>query len=77
MFLEIVASSNTPLFLIGGLSLVLMILGMTKNTRIFNLFAIPGFIYLAVYYAESIPLIIMFVGIIMWNIYYAFWGELS
>jgi hypothetical protein len=74
MFLEIVAESNTPLFIVAGIALVLMIIGMKNGQRIFNLFSIPAFIYLGVYYSESVPLILMFVALIIWNIYYAFWG---
>ncbi|MGD9580344.1 MAG: hypothetical protein AB7V50_03155 [Vampirovibrionia bacterium] len=75
MLLTIESGSNTPLFIIAVLAIVLMWMGITTKKRIFNLFAVPALVYLAVYFSSSIPLIIMFVGLIIWNGYYAFIAE--
>jgi len=72
MFLEITETANTPLFIVAAITVVLMIIGMVFNKRIFNLLSIPGYIYLAIYYSSSIPLVLLFVGLIAWNIYYSF-----
>jgi hypothetical protein len=72
MLLTIESGANTPLFIIAVLSIVLMWMGITTGKRIFNLFAVPALIYLAVYFSSSVALIIMFTGLIIWNGYYAF-----
>lgn len=66
--------SNSPVFIIAVFAIILMIIGFKSNRRIFNLFSIPAFIYLAVYFNDSTALIIMFVALIIYNIYYAFIG---
>lgn len=64
--------STTPVFIIAVFAIILMIIGFKSNKRIFNLFSIPAFIYLAIFFNDSVALIIMFVALIIYNIYYAF-----
>jgi len=72
MILTIESGSNTPLFIVAVLAIVLMWMGITTRKRIFNLFSVPALIYLAVYFSSSVALMVMFVGLIIWNGYYAF-----
>jgi hypothetical protein len=75
MILTIEETSNTPLLIVAILAIVLMWMGISTKKRIFNLMCVPALIYLAVYFSSSIPLMIMFVGLIIWNGYYAFIAE--
>lgn len=72
MILTIETGSNTPLLIIAILAVVLMWMGITTKKRIFNLISVPALIYLAVYFSSSVALMIMFIGLIIWNGYYAF-----
>lgn len=53
----------------------LLIMGFITKQRIYNLLSIPSFIAFAITFDE-IPIYILMVGLILWQVYYAFWGDL-
>ena len=62
---------ESPAMILTILSLGLMFSGFIFRKRLFNLFSVPAFIALALYFTDNIPMVVMFVCMILYNIYYA------
>jgi len=64
------------LFLImsAGIGLALIMFGHSSKVRIFNLFGSGVFIFLATQFVEFLPMLIVCIGIILYEVYYAFFG---
>lgn len=60
------------LLVVGGIALTLMIFGISSEKRIFNLLSIGAFITLAIEFSDNVGMLIMFFGLIVFNIYYTF-----
>ena len=52
---------------------VFLALGHVKKVRIFNLFAVVVFIFLMTQLYESVPLLVLFIGLSLYEIYFTFW----
>jgi len=57
------------------LSLALVGLGIFTKQRIYNLLSIGSFIFCAIIFLEHIPLVITFLGLIIWQVYYVFFAD--
>jgi hypothetical protein len=65
------------LLTVGIITLTLMVMGHLTNKRVFNVFSTVGFVALAIELSDYIALIILFVGIIIYELYYAFFANIE
>ena len=66
---------DSTLLIFGALvGFGLMIYGHASKIRIFNLLSVAVFIFLATQLAEFIPLLIAFIGLMIYELYYTFMG---
>lgn len=54
---------------------ILMFLRFKTRARVYNLIAIGILLFLAIQYKDHIPMIITFTGLILYNVYDTFFGE--
>lgn len=57
------------------LSLALVFTGIVSKQRIYNLLSIGGFVFCGFIFIEHIPLVLTFIGLILWQVYYVFFAE--
>ena len=62
-------------FIIACIALTFMIFGFVSNKRIFNLLSVGAFIALAIDLSESTAILVTLIGVIIFNIYWAFFAE--
>jgi hypothetical protein len=73
---EALPLSNDGLAIFGiMLALSLVVVGIISRQRIYNLLSIGAFIFCAILFIDYIPLVITFVGLIIWQAYYVFFAE--
>lgn len=69
------ADNNMLFFGIIILALSVMFIGHTRKMSIFNLVSIPFWIFLAIDLLPTYPFLgISFIGLIIFEFYWAFWG---
>lgn len=68
--------SGEILLVVALLGMTLMIIGFTLKKRIFNLLSIGALVTLAIEFSASTGLLIMFIGLIIFNIWFTFWGDM-
>lgn len=61
-------------FIFGLMAFGLMTIGLVTNKAIFNLFAIGAFLAFGVVVVSNMPLLVVSIGGVIFNVYYAFWG---
>lgn len=53
---------------------ILMVLRFKTGARVYNLIAVGVLLFLAIQYVEHIPMVITFVGLIMYSLWDTFFG---
>jgi len=80
MFLEIIQTSPTVisadmlLFVTLLFAFGLLIYGHMSKLRIFNLFSIGLFLFLGIQLIDYLAVVVVIVGLIIYEIYYTFFG---
>ncbi|MGD9679299.1 MAG: hypothetical protein AB7V16_13235, partial [Vulcanibacillus sp.] len=59
-------------FIIAAIAMTLMIFGFVSNKRIFNLLCVGPLIALAIDYSSSVAMVVTIVGLMIFNLYWAF-----
>jgi hypothetical protein len=76
MFLDaLVLSMDMILFIALALGLALMIYGHSSKIRIFNLLSCGIFLFIAIQLASYVPILIVLLGLIIFELYFTFKGE--
>lgn len=71
------SDTSALLFLASIFAIALMIISYITKQRIFNLLCVAPLLYLAIELSASVPLLIGFIGLIIFQLYYTFfqWRE--
>lgn len=68
--------SSILIFVVAAIGFIMMIFGFTTRRGIFNLLSVGAFVVLGAMLAQYIGFIIIAIGLVIINVYYAFWGDL-
>jgi hypothetical protein len=61
---------------VAAIGFIMMIFGFTTKRGIFNLLSVGAFVVLGAMLSAYIGFIIIAIGLVIVNVYYAFWGDL-
>jgi hypothetical protein len=68
--------SSLLILIVALIGFVMMIFGFTTKRGIFNLLSVAAFVVLGTLLVEFVGFIIITIGLVIINIYYAFFGDI-